>query len=72
MKMIEGAIFSAAANILFIVFSDSPTNLFNTDEAESAKKVHPDSLARALQIYVFPLPGGPYKSSPLGGALMPV
>jgi hypothetical protein len=72
MKIIEGAIFSAAAKILLIVFYDSPTNLFITDEADRAKKVHPDSLANALQIYVFPLPGGPYKSRPLGGALIPV
>ena len=50
MKIIEGAIFSAAAKILFIVFSDSPTNLFKTDEADKAKKVQPDSFASALQI----------------------
>ena len=50
MKIMEGAIFSAAAKILFMVFSDSPTNLFKTEEADNAKNVHPDSLAKALQI----------------------
>lgn len=67
----EGAHFKAASKIFFIIFYDYPTYLLRTDEAESAKKVHPDSLANALQIYVLPFPGGPYSNSPLGGARIP-
>lgn len=59
MKIIEGASFSAAKNIFLMVFSDSPTSLFKTDDADNAKNVHPDYFANALQIYVFPFPGGP-------------
>ena len=59
MNMMEGASFSAAAKIFLMVFSLSPTSLLRIDEADKAKKVHPDSLARALQIYVLPFPGGP-------------
>lgn len=66
-----GASFYAAKNTFFIIFYDSPTYLFRIDEAERAIKVHPDSLAKALQIYVFPLPGGPYRRRPLGGARIP-
>lgn len=50
MKMMEGASRYAAANIFLIVFSDSPTNLLRIDEAERAKKVHPDSFASALHM----------------------
>lgn len=58
-KIIEGASFSAAANIFLIVFYDSPTSLLRMEEADKAKKVQPDSLARALQMKVLPFPGGP-------------
>jgi hypothetical protein len=59
MKMILGAICSAAQKTRFIIFSDSPTSLFMIEDAEMAKKAHYDSLARALQMKVLPLPGGP-------------
>lgn len=58
-KIIEGANFKAASKILFIVFYDYPTYLLRMEEAESAKKVQPDSFANALQINVLPFPGGP-------------
>ena len=41
-------------------------------EADKAKKVHPDSFAKALHMYVFPFPGGPYNRIPLGGARIPL
>jgi hypothetical protein len=50
MKMMEGASFYAAAKIFLIVFYDYPTSLLRMDEADSAKKVQPDSFAKALQI----------------------
>jgi hypothetical protein len=48
--MMQGASIDAVSKILLIVFSDSPTNLFKTDEAEIAINVHPDYFARALHI----------------------
>jgi hypothetical protein len=39
--------------------------LVNTDAA-MLMKVAPDSLARALASIVFPHPGGPYSTTPLG------
>lgn len=50
MKIMEGASFYAAMNIFLMVFYDYPTSLFKIDEADNAKKVHPDSFASALQI----------------------
>ena len=69
--MIVGANFYAAKNTFLIIFSDSPTYLFNIEEAERVIKVQPDSLAKALQIKVLPFPGGPYRRRTLGGALIP-
>ena len=43
-----------------------------TAEADKAMKVQPDSFANALQMKVFPLPGGPYNKIPFGGALIPL
>lgn len=42
------------------------------DDAEMEKKVAPDSVAIALPISVFPVPGGPKRSSPLEGWRRPV
>ena len=56
MKMMLGAICSAAQKTFLIIFSDSPTSLFMMEEAEREKNVQ---LARALQMKVLPLPGGP-------------
>lgn len=46
----EGANFSAAAKIFFMVFQDYPKSLFKMDDADNAKNVQPDYLANALQI----------------------
>ena len=43
-----------------------------TEAADKAMNVQPDSFAKALHMKVFPLPGGPYSNSPLGGALIPL
>lgn len=66
-----GLDFLAASNTFLNVFSDSPTNLFTIDPADSPKKVHPDYLARALVMNVLPLPGGPYRRMPRGGDRIP-
>ena len=52
-------------------FSPSPTHLDMRVEADMAKKVAPDCAATALAIMVFPVPGGPNMSTPLGGARRP-
>ena len=46
--------------------------MFKIDPADNPKNVHPDYLAKALVIKVFPFPGGPYNKIPLGGDLIPV
>eukprot|EP00960_Hanusia_phi_P011886 346302-Hanusia_phi.AAC.1 len=40
--------------------------------ADIEKNVAPDSVAIVFPIIVFPVPGGPNKSNPLGGPLNPV
>lgn len=45
--------------------------MFKIDPADNPKNVHPDYLAKALVIKVFPFPGGPYNKIPLGGDLIP-
>ena len=46
--------------------------MFITEDADKAINVQPDSFAKALQMKVFPLPGGPYKRIPFGGARIPL
>jgi hypothetical protein len=43
----------------FMSFSPSPMYLFITVEALMLKNLNPDSVATALAIIVFPVPGGP-------------
>lgn len=62
---------AAKANKVRISFSDSPIHLETRDEALILKKVDLHSVATALANMVLPLPGGPYKSIPLVGALIP-
>ena len=52
-------------------FSPSPRNLLVTLDEEMLKKWKPDSVATALASMVLPVPGGPKKSTPLGGARRP-
>jgi len=42
------------------------------EDADILKNVHLHSVATALAIIVFPVPGGPNKSNPLGGARSPL
>ena len=53
------------------IFSPSPIHLEVREEAEMEKKVALMLEAMALPISVFPVPGGPNSSSPLGGARAP-
>ena len=65
--MIEGEARRAFLNTSRTAFSESPTHLLNNSGPFTAKKLRPDSVANALAIKVLLQPGGPYKSTPLGG-----
>mmetsp|Transcript_4912 Transcript_4912/g.9399 ORF Transcript_4912/g.9399 Transcript_4912/m.9399 type:complete len:223 (+) Transcript_4912:1301-1969(+) len=69
MKMMAGAFFSASANALRRLSSDSPAILDMISGPLIRKKKAPVSLATALAIRVLPDPGGPYMSMPLGGLI---
>ena len=53
------------------IFSPSPIHLEVSEEALMLKKVAEMLLAMARPIIVFPVPGGPNRSSPFAGALAP-
>jgi len=57
--MIEGFLSRAMANKVLISFSDSPTNFEIKSLEETEKKVASVSVAHALAIKDFPVPGGP-------------
>mmetsp|Transcript_20168 Transcript_20168/g.54110 ORF Transcript_20168/g.54110 Transcript_20168/m.54110 type:complete len:236 (+) Transcript_20168:1218-1925(+) len=67
MKMIDGAFFSASSNALRRLPSASPAIFDMISGPLIRKKKAPVSLATARAINVFPLPGGPYSSTPRGG-----
>lgn len=71
-NIIVGLSLEAASNIFLNVFYVSPTSLFIIEAADKAMNVHPDSFANALQMNVFPFPGGPYNNNPFGGARIPL
>jgi hypothetical protein len=68
----DGCLYNAIAKSVLTIFSPSPTHLLVKELAEMLKNVEFDSLAIALPIIVFPVPGGPKSSNPLGGALKPL
>lgn len=71
-KITEGAFNRATANKVFTNFSLYPTHLLVREEDEIEKNVALASLAIALPIIVFPVPGGPKNKIDLGGDLSPV
>ncbi len=52
-------------------FSESPRHLLLIIATLTLKNVVPHSVATALANSVFPVPGGPYSSTPLQGLLIP-
>ena len=62
----------ATANRARTIRSPSPTHLLMRHDAEIEKNVALDSVAIVFPINVFPVPGGPNKSSPFGGPRRPV
>jgi len=65
--MMDGEFFSASSKAFLKFPSASPVILDMISGPLSKKKNAPVSLATALAIRVFPLPGGPYNSTPRGG-----
>ena len=67
MKMILGEFFSASSKAFLRLLSDSPASLLIISGPLMRKKNDPVSLATALAIRVFPVPGGPKRRIPRGG-----
>lgn len=65
----HGAIWRAFLNIWRTALSDSPNHLLTISGPFTEMKFDPDSLARALAMSVFPVPGGPYRRIPLPGSM---
>lgn len=67
MKMIAGAFFSASSKAFLKLPSASPAIFDMISGPLIKKKKAPVSLATALAMSVLPVPGGPNRSTPLGG-----
>ena len=68
-NIIAGEFFSASSNALRKLPSASPAILLIISGPLIKKKKAPVSFAIALANKVFPLPGGPYNKTPLGGLI---
>ena len=66
MKMIQGAFSFACLKRSRTREAPTPTNISTKSEPDSEKKGTPASPATALANKVFPVPGGPTRSTPLG------
>ncbi|MPM52847.1 hypothetical protein SDC9_99611 [bioreactor metagenome] len=66
MNMMLGASFLALSNIILTLFAPTPTYFSTNSEPLEYMNVAFASPAMALAIKVLPVPGGPYKSIPLG------
>ena len=65
-KIIAGEFFLAWSNKSRTRAAPTPTNISTNSEAEAEKNATPASPATALANRVLPVPGAPYKSTPLG------
>ncbi len=66
MKMIDGACLRASSKRLRTRDAPTPTNISTKLDPLSAKNGTPASPATAFASSVFPVPGGPTMSTPLG------
>ncbi len=66
MKTMAGAFSLACSNRSRTREAPTPTNISTKSEPEMEKKGTPASPATARASSVFPVPGGPYSSTPLG------
>ena len=62
----HGEFFLACSNISRTRLAPTPTNISTKSDPDIVKKGTPASPAIALARRVFPVPGGPTKSAPLG------
>ena len=67
-KIIDGATCLARVKTSAIFFSDSPYHLESRSLPFAVIKLASDSWAIAFARRVFPVPGGPYRSTPLGAS----
>jgi len=51
---------------------ETRTKAYKNIQKKMNRFLLPDSVATAFASNVFPVPGGPYRRTPLGGALKPV
>ena len=65
-KTIQGAFFLPWSNISLTLLAPTPTNISTKSDPEIEKKGTFASPAIALASNVFPVPGGPTRSAPLG------
>ncbi|OPX63729.1 MAG: hypothetical protein A4E30_00580 [Methanomassiliicoccales archaeon PtaB.Bin215] len=70
MKMMHGAACLALRKVSRTAFSLSPTHLLRNSGPLMLMKLLSDSVATAFASMVFPVPGGPYRSTPLGGSAL--
>src|SRR5881227_2338424 len=66
MKMMQGEFCLACSNKSRTREAPTPTNISTKSEPEIEKNGTPASPATALAKSVFPVPGGPYRSTPFG------
>ena len=66
MKTMQGAFSLAWRNKSLTLEAPTPTNISTKSEPEMVKKGTPASPATALAKRVFPVPGGPTRSTPFG------
>jgi hypothetical protein len=71
MNIMQGEFFLAVANKSLTLEAPTPTNISINSAAEIEMKGTPASPATAFARSVLPVPGSPYKTTPLGG-LIPI
>ena len=68
-KMIQAFLVLAIWKISLTILAPSPTYFWTNYEPITLMKQASVLFATALAVKVFPVPGGPYKSTPLGGSI---
>ncbi len=69
MKTIDGEFYFASLNTSRTILGPSPRYFWTNSDPTTLMKVAVVILATALAIIVFPVPGGPYSKTPLGGSI---
>lgn len=65
-NIIVGAFFLAISNNSLTNLAPSPIYFYTSSPPDTLMKVQPEWWATAQAIRVFPVPGGPYRRTPLG------